>query len=306
MHPFYTFTPFISPKELNLFDYHSDSFKKINMQVNAIQKTIKVLLRFGLLSFSVVLLWFSSNSQTVDTIIPINENPEEILRNIRLKTFSGKGFNYWQDKFSGHWMGVDLGFNALVNTDYSTYDSEFMKPQIFNSNSLHLNIIHQSIGLQRLRNNFGMVIGLGVIMREYRIDDNATITKNENGVIIPKSFDYSENQKSKLYEYSIVVPMLFEYQVPIENYKLRYYISGGMFTGYRMASHTKIKYETDETEKLKRSGDFALQNFKYGIMARTGYRWINIFAMYEFSNLFKKDMGPELTPLTFGITLLPL
>jgi len=276
------------------------------MLSNAIQKTMMGFRKLALVSFSVFLLWSTSSAQTTDTIVPLKGNPEDILRNIRLKTFSGKGFNYWQDKFSGHWMGVDFGFNMLVNADYSGYDSEFLKNQVFNSNSLHLNIIHQSIGLQRLRNNIGMVIGFGFVMQEYRFDDNTTITKNAEGVIVPLTFNISENQKSKLYVYSLVVPLLFEYQVPVENYKSRYYISAGMFTGYRVGSHIKINYELAEKEKLKRLGDFSLQNFKYGLMARTGYRWFNVFAMYEFSTLFKKDMGPELAPFTFGITLLPL
>jgi hypothetical protein len=39
-------------------------------------------------------------------------------------------------------------------------------------------------------------------------------------------------------------------------------------------------------------------------MFRAGYRWINVFATYEITPLFKDEKGPVLTPFTVGFTLL--
>jgi hypothetical protein len=50
--------------------------------------------------------------------------------------------------------------------------------------------------------------------------------------------------------------------------------------------------------------NYSLQDFKYGLMFRTGYRWINVFVTYDITPLFKENKGPELTPLTFGFTLM--
>jgi hypothetical protein len=74
--------------------------------------------------------------------------------------------------------------------------------------------------------------------------------------------------------------------------------------GVRLTSHTKIKYRKEQKEKLKVPDHYSLQDFKYGLMFRTGYRWINVFATYELTPLFKNDKGPHLTPFTFGITLI--
>jgi hypothetical protein len=62
-----------------------------------------------------------------------------------------------------------------------------MKSDILRSNSFHLNLIQQSIGLQRNRNNFGLVTGLGVQLQYYRLDDNTTIEKTTDDVLFQKS-----------------------------------------------------------------------------------------------------------------------
>jgi hypothetical protein len=256
---------------------------------------------FIVLIFTFLLFNTMSFAQETDTIVPIRKNAEEILKKINLNS---DGFNFWKDDFSGHWAGIDLGFNTFLNPDYTGYESNFMKSDILRSNSFYLNLIQQSIGLQRNRNNFGLVTGLGIQLQYYRLDNNTTIEKTTDDVIVPKEFDYSENQKSKLFLYSLTLPVLAEIQIPINNYRNRLYFSSGMVFSYRVASYTTIKYRAEQKQKLKVTDNFSLQNFKYGIMFRTGYRWINLFAIYELTPFFEEDKGPELTPFTFGVTLL--
>ena len=271
------------------------------MNINIPLKINKLWLQYNVLAFMILILNISSLAQETDTIVPIRKNAEEILKKINLNS---DGFNFWKDDFSGHWAGIDIGFNTFLNPDYTGYDSEFMKNDIFRSNSFYLNLIQQSIGLQRNRNNLGLVTGVGMQFQYYRLDDNTTIEKTADDVIVPKEFYYSENQKSRLFLYSITLPVLAEIQIPINNYRNRLYFSSGMYLSYRIGSYTTIKYRAEQKQKLKVTDDYSLQNFKYGIMARTGYRWINFFAMYELTPFFKEDKGPVLTPFTFGVTLL--
>lgn len=255
-------------------------------------------------AFFIVLVSVTLFAQETDTIIFINKNPEKILQKIDVREITRNGFNFWQDKFTGHWAGVDLGFNTFLNKDYSGYDTDFMDNDILRSNSIYINVIQQSIGLQHNRNTIGLVTGLGVQFQNYRLDQNTTIERLPNDVIVPKELTYHDNQKSKLYIFSLTLPLLAEFQIPINNYKNRLYLSTGLFLSYRLGSHTKIKYKTDHKEKLKVPDHYSLHNFKYGLMFRAGYRWINIFATYEFTPLFKENKGPELTPFTFGFTFL--
>lgn len=264
-------------------------------------KILRFCHRFiGIISI-IILFNINSFAQETDTIVPIRKSAEEILKTINLNS---DGFNFWKDKFSGHWAGIDLGFNTFLNPDYTGYESNFMKNDILRSNSIHLNLIPKSFGLQRNRNNFGLVTGVGLLYQYYRLNDSTTIGKTADDVIVPKEFGFSENQKSKLFLLSVTIPVLLEIQIPINNYKNRLYFSSGMYFSYRIASYTTIKYRMEQKQKLKITDNYSLQNFKYGIMFRTGYRWINFYAMYELSPFFKEGKGPELTPFTVGIILL--
>jgi hypothetical protein len=271
----------------------------MNIIMSTKNKSFGVKIRFFVPM--IFLLSFNTVAQETDTIVTIRKNAEEILKQINLNS---DGFNFWKDNFSGHWAGIDFGFNTFLNADYTDYDSKFMKNDILRSNSFHLNLIQQSIGLQRNRNNFGLVTGIGVLFQDYRLDDTITIERKQNDMIMPKSFHISENQKSKLFIFSVTVPVLAEIQIPVNNYRNRFYFSSGMYFSYRIGSYTKIKYKVEHNQKLKINDNYSLQNFRYGIMARTGYRWINFFAMYELTPFFQEEKGPELTPFIFGITLL--
>jgi len=273
----------------------------------SVEKTPKSCLYTVLLIISLLALqlnFFKVYAQQTDTIIAMDKPVNELLKNLKINTFSGEGFNFFEDDFSGHWAGFDFGLNTLLNTDYTGYDTEFMDLTVIQSYSFHLNIFQYSFGLQRNRNNLGLVTGIGFQMQDYRLHDSITLEKDDNGVIQPRVFQYGDHQKSKLTVFSVLVPVLAEYQVPINNYKNRLYFSGGMFVGYRIGSYTKFKYRTDHSETLKITGNYSLNDFSYGVMARMGYRWFNIYAMYELSGLYEENLGPEMHPFTFGITVL--
>jgi len=267
-------------------------------------RTNKYLVKLFLLTVLIIQSCLSLLAQETDTIIPIDKDPEKILRKIDIREIARDGLNFWQDKFTGHWAGVDFGFNMFLKENYEGYDYEFMENDIFRSNSTYINLIQQSISLQRYQNTIGLVTGLGMHFQSYRLDDNTTIKRLENDVIVPEKLYFDDNQKSKLSIFSLNIPLLAEFQIPVNHFDNRIYFSGGMYMGVRLTSHTKIKYRKEQKEKLKVPDHYSLQDFKYGLMFRTGYRWINVFATYELTPLFKNDKGPHLTPFTFGITLI--
>lgn len=246
----------------------------------------------------------NAKAQKQDAIIPLDKDPEEILQNIDPREIVQNGFNFWEDDFSGHWAGVDFGFNTFLKQDYSGYASEFMENDFWRSNSMYINIVQQSLGLQRNRNTFGLVTGLGLHLQSYRLDKNTTIERTENGRIEPRFLYFDQNQKSKLSISSLMVPLLAEFQIPVNHYENRFYISFGPYASFRLNSHTKIKYRTDRKEKLKVPGHYSIPDFKYGLIFRTGYRWVNLFATYELVPLFREENGPVLYPFTVGFTLL--
>ncbi|MCK3683999.1 outer membrane beta-barrel protein [Maribellus sp. YY47] len=262
------------------------------------------LTRFFLIIFLLVFSCTSILAQDQDTVPASVYKPEKALKRIHIRQLTKNGFKFWQDDFSGHWAGIDFGFNLLLNPDYKDYNSEFMDIDELRSNSAYFNVLQQSIGLQCNRNKIGLVTGLGLHLQGYRLNDNITIFRDGNSVIQPESLVANDNQKSKLALISFMVPVLLEFQIPVNHYDNRIYFSAGPYGEVKLNSHTKVKYKTDQKEKLKVGDHFSLRDFRYGLMVRTGYRSINFFATCDLVPLFRDERGPELTPFTVGITLI--
>jgi hypothetical protein len=245
-------------------------------------------------------------SQFPDSIRVLREKPEKLLKNLRIKNVTQGGFNFWHDDFTGHWAGIDFGFNTLTGKDLSDTYPDYLEHDIFRSNSLFINIMQQSISLQQTRNTIGLVTGLGIQFKSYRLNNNTTIEVTPSGKIGEKILIYDVNQKSKFSMAYITAPLLIEFQVPVNQYSDRLFISGGLMAGYRLNSHTKIKYRADRRkEKLKTPGDYSLNDFKYGFMMRLGYRQYQVFANYDITPFFKEEaLAPDIFPFTFGFTLL--
>ena len=216
------------------------------------------------------------------------------------------GFNYWEDTFTGHWSGIYFGFNGFENKDYSMYspdDNGFMDVNLWRSTVLNLNLIQFSKSLQRTRNTIGIVTGLGMEIQTYFLNRNTSIEKQLNR-IQPVELYYDSNQKSKLSSFYLSVPLLVEFQVPIQGYGNRFYISTGLVANKRLSTHTKVKYrKNSKKEKLKTPDDFYLNDFRFSAMLKVGYRWVNLFATYDLQPLFQENKGPELYPFSFGVAL---
>ena len=274
------------------------------MNRNTPSKTSLNISRILVLFFLFMVSGTGVFAQNQDSIPESAVNSDKALKRIHLRQITKNGFNFWQDDFTGHWAGVDFGFNMLLNPDYTGYTSEFMEIDELRSNSAYFNVLQQSIGLQRNRNKIGLVTGLGLHLQSYRLNDNTTIVRDENGVIQPETLVAYDNQKSKLALISFMVPLLLEFQVPVNHYDNRIYFSAGAYGEVKLNSHTKVKYKIDQKEKLKVVDHFSLRDFRYGLMVRTGYRSVNLFATYDLVPLFRDERGPELTPFTVGITLI--
>lgn len=84
----------------------------------------------------------------------------------------------------------------------------------------------------------------------------------------------------------------------------------GMKFGFVLGSHTKYKgedymYHSSETVKIKTMGLKNLERWRYGLTAKIGYRAVELYGFYSFTNLFRKDEGPEMYPISLGLSLRP-
>ena len=84
--------------------------------------------------------------------------------------------------------------------------------------------------------------------------------------------------------------------------KHSFHLSAGAFGGVLIASHTKVKTETEK--KIKARDDFNLNKIRYGVSGQIGYGWFNIYANYALNGMFTDGEGPALTPFSVGISII--
>lgn len=247
-------------------------------------------------------------SQENDSIIVVQSPTGRLSGLINIQDLGNNESDFGTKKFEGNWAGVEFGVNGFTNADYSSYpnpQNQFMKNDPIRSNTLNLNILQYSRGIQQVRNNIGLVTGLGLCFQSYHFNDNTTITIDENRKVQPSILYFDSNQKSKLSVLYIDVPLLFEFQIPINHVNNRLYFSAGIIGSKRLETHTKVKYRKNgKKEKLKSPGDYSINDYKVAANFRMGYRWANIFVTYDLVPLFESHRGPVLYPFSAGIRLI--
>ena len=155
--------------------------------------------------------------------------------------------------------------------------------------------------------NVSLALGLGVGSGSVRNNslpvDSAGITRF---YVIPDSIKYSHNKFVTTYlEAPLEIRFMTNPDYKNRSYKLTI---GGKF-GYLVGKHYKYNgydYLSDTEEKIKFK-IFRVKNlmpYRYGVYARIGYGKFALSGFYALSTLFEENKGPEVVPLTFGLTIL--
>jgi len=210
-----------------------------------------------------------------------------------------------KEKYDGHWGGVDLGINGLLDADNTLNTPEgfeFMDLKMEKSINFALNIFEQNFNL--IDENFGLTTGLGLEWNNYRFRNNAVITDLDETFdgFLDEGSDLSYI-KSKLVTTYLTLPVMFEIQTNSYSKTNSFHLGVGVLSGLRIGTHTKLVYENGDKKTDKNRGSSAMSPFKMDLMARIGWGKINIYGKYSLVELFKDNRGPELYPFSVGISL---
>jgi len=113
-------------------------------------------------------------------------------------------------------------------------------------------------------------------------------------------------KKNKLSLTYFDVPFGFQYKST-----KKYYATLGFKVGWCLNNHTKYKGtdysegSTGLTVKLKAAQLPNIQNIHYGPFLTLGYKWIGLTAFYQITSIFSKDLGPQIYPVSVGLTFRP-
>lgn len=112
-------------------------------------------------------------------------------------------------------------------------------------------------------------------------------------------------KKSKFVTTYLDIPIEIRYKS-----KSEFRASVGFKFGFLVMGSSKYKgddYPNGTTNLViykKKKIDY-LESNRYGFTARLGYKWLNLYGYYQLSSLFQSGKGPEMYPISVGITLIP-
>jgi hypothetical protein len=152
------------------------------------------------------------------------------------------------------------------------------------------------------KSNVSFAFGFGGTFHNFY--SNSTITNIKADTItfaaIPDSVNY---KKSKLGLTYLDIP--FEFRLKTAK---KFRVSLGFKVGVLLDGKTKYKGDRswDHTAVIAKEKPVSqLERWRYGPTIRIGYDWFNLYGYFSLSKVFQKYKGPELYPVSVGITFLP-
>ena len=157
------------------------------------------------------------------------------------------------------------------------------------------------------KSNFSIAIGgsLGI----HKLYHDGMFGIDTNGVTQLLSFDSQypdlDYKKNKLEVDYFDFPIELRYMA-----KSGVRFSAGVKIGLTLQSKTKYRgddylYGVNEVLKVKFLDLANIENYRVAATARIGWKWIGIYGSYSLTKVFSPGEGPEIYPISVGISLFP-
>jgi len=143
--------------------------------------------------------------------------------------------------------------------------------------------------------NVGFSVGIGA--SHFALGTDASIVKSGDTTLFFKlAGDYKKNKMNMSYA---DVPLELFYQTKD---KTPFRIGVGIKGGYLLSSNVKYKAAGIKTKVYDIPN---LMKIRYGATLTMTYGWFGVNAYYGLVPVFEEDLGPQFTPISFGITFAP-
>jgi hypothetical protein len=152
--------------------------------------------------------------------------------------------------------------------------------------------------------SFSPGLGIGV----HNMFNSSFVYSNDNStyfVPIKDTLPDLSYKKSKFVATYLDIPFEIRYKS-----KSEFRVAVGFKFGFLMMGNSKYKgdnYQDGTTDLViyKKKKIPYLEKNRYGFTARIGYKWLNLWGYYQLSTLFQEGKGPEMYPISVGITIIP-
>lgn len=191
---------------------------------------------------------------------------------------------------------LDLGVSSYLFDNQFNLPSELghLEQEYLGSTNVNLHFLRYRLPL--IKGHVYIENGLSAAWNQYKFASNFDITPEvDEHTITALEGDY---RKNKLKTTSIEMPLLLTI---VPGNKQSQYLSVGAYGGFLLTAKQKLVDASGDKTIIK--DDFNLNKVYYGVEGRIGLGPVSFYAKYSLKNLFQDGEGPELTPVSVGITL---
>ncbi len=163
--------------------------------------------------------------------------------------------------------------------------------------------------------NFSFALGVGISVHNMHTDGLLTVDTagNTEFMTIPATVTFGGQTKDISYKINKLTLTYIE--SPIE-FRFRtksvhpFKIYAGFKLGLLIQEHTKYVGDdfitgSDNEIKFKEYKHQNFENLRYGPTIRIAYRWISLCGSYNMTPVFEKDKGPQMYPVSVGLSIMP-
>jgi hypothetical protein len=216
-----------------------------------------------------------------------------------------------------HTFGLDFGFNNYLQDDqFPGANNELYSVKPWGSwyvavTSNHINRIAGPLHLQ---------FGADVSWYNFKFEDPfIRAVTGDNGVSfiggLPTVIDPIKSKLTATYLNLSLVPTFIFGKQYYNNGGFNIFdlghgngfrIGAGGYVGYNLADYAKFVFEDEDNERQKErnTGNFFVNNWRYGVKIIIGVNDVDFFLNYDLNPLFAENRGPELNAVSFGVRLL--
>lgn len=220
---------------------------------------------------------------------------------IQLPFISKTGIPKKKYSMEAHWAGIGWGFLNVSDADLNLNNIGGLSLKSEASNEFYFNLIEKILPLYR--NNIGLTTGLGFMWRNYFLDMNKRLVESNGVTSVEDAPAGVQYEYSRLRTFNITIPVLLEWQPALgNNHKL--FVSAGVVGGINTFASYKVKYK-DGSNTIRRveGKGMNVAPISLDFLGQIGYGSWSIYAKYAPFSLFQSEKGPDVRPVSLGLTL---
>ncbi len=189
------------------------------------------------------------------------------------------------DLYNTFWMDMPTGLNTrLINQGFNTF---LMYNHTMNK-----------------KGNLSFAGGLGLTNENLFFKKAYIPNINADSVVFADVPNGVQAKRSKLNMTYLDIPIELRF---VTKSKMRFTL--GLKFGFLINSKTLYKGHALDGSgtkvHVKQKNVNSLEGTRFGVQARIGYKWIHAYAYYSLNKVFKADKGPQVYPISVGISVMP-